>query len=201
MVFMIWLCFCNCVEVYSIKKFVVYLNLNREKMKNLSLVILLMIGFMSFAQEAPTEVKTEFDSVALSQTMVDLEGNSKTVKEVLEQHKGKLILIDLWASWCGDCIKGLPKLVTLQEQNPDLVYLFFSLDRNEEAWKKSIDKHNIKGEHYWFKTEWKNNFTEYIGLNWIPRYMLIDKEGKIAHYYAVHADDPQMMETLVELHL
>lgn len=160
---------------------------------------MIFLSWTLFSQEVPTEVKSEFDSLALSQTLVDLNGNTSTIGEVFNLHKGKPILIDLWASWCKDCITGLPKLKALQNQYPDIVYLFLSLDRTEEAWKKAIEKYEIEGEHYWFNTEWKNNFTEYVGLNWIPRYMLIDSEGKIAHYYAIHADDPVMMETLVEM--
>lgn len=160
-----------------------------------------MLGLDLSAQEVPAEIKTDFDSVSLNQSMIDLEGNITSVGEVLEKHKGKIIFMDLWASWCPDCIKGLPKLKEVQAQYPDLVYLFFSLDRKEDAWKKGIEKHDIKGDHYWFNTEWKNGFTEYVGLNWIPRYMLIDQTGKIVHYYAIHADDPQMMELLVELKL
>jgi len=170
-------------------------------MKNLILAFTLVFSTTFLvAQEVPEEVKTEFDSVSLGQSIYDLEGNKLTVGEVLKKYEGKTILLDLWASWCPDCIKGLPKLKEVQAQYPDLVYLFFSLDRvgKEDAWKNGIEKYDIKGEHYWFNTEWKNAFTEYIGINWIPRYMLIDKEGKIAHYYAIHADDPQMMEVLVE---
>lgn len=169
-------------------------------MKN-SISALLISFFVATisAQEFPTELKTDFDSVSLNQNIVDKDGNTTTVGKIIESHKGKIIFIDLWASWCGDCIKGMPKLKEVQQQNPDLVYLFFSLDKNEDAWKKGIDKYEIKGEHYWFSSGWKNDFTNYIGLNWIPRYMLIDAEGKIAHYYAIHADDPQMMEALVEL--
>lgn len=169
-------------------------------MKNLLWgVAAMFFSFQVMAQEAPTENKTEFDEKSLSQSMVDLEGNKTTVGDVLNQYKGKIVFVDLWASWCPDCIKGLPKLEEVQKEYPELVYLFLSLDRKEDAWKKSIDKFNIKGEHYWFNTEWKNDFTEYIGLNWIPRYMLINQEGKIAHYYAIHADDSAMMETLIEL--
>lgn len=160
---------------------------------------MIFLSWTLFSQEVPTEVKSEFDSLALSQTLVDLNGNTSTIGEVINLHKGKPILIDLWASWCKDCITGLPKLKALQNQYPDIVYLFLSLDRTEGAWKKAIEKYEIEGEHYWFNTEWKNNFTEYVGLNWIPRYMLIDSEGKIVHYYAIHADDPMMMETLVEM--
>ncbi|NLN33547.1 MAG: redoxin family protein [Flavobacteriaceae bacterium] len=171
-------------------------------MKNTILGILfLALLSISKAQEVPTEVKTEFDEISLSQTLQDLDGNQLSVGEVFKKNEGKIILLDIWASWCPDCIKGLPALKEVQRQYPELVYLFFSLDRigKEEAWKNAIEKFEIQGEHYWFNTEWKNEFTNYIGLNWIPRYLLIDTEGKIAHYYAIHADDPTMMETLVEL--
>lgn len=171
-------------------------------MKNTILGILfLALLSISKAQEVPTEMKTEFDETSLSQTLQDLDGNQLTVGEVFNKYEGKIILLDVWASWCPDCIKGLPALKEVQRQYPELVYLFFSLDRigKEEAWKNGIEKFDIQGEHYWFNTEWKNEFTNYIGLNWIPRYLLIDKEGKIAHYYAIHANDTTMMETLVEL--
>ncbi len=158
-------------------------------------------GSFLLAQEVPTELKTEFDETSLAQPIQDLEGNKLSVGEVLKKYEGKVVLLDVWASWCPDCIKGLPKLQEVQKQFPEVVYLFFSLDRigKEDAWKKGIEKYSIEGEHYWFNSEWKNDFTNYIGLNWIPRYFLIDQSGNIAHYYAIHADDAQMMETLVEL--
>lgn len=153
------------------------------------------------AQEAPTEVKTEFDESALNQSIQDLEGNEMTVGDVFKKYEGKVILLDVWASWCPDCIKGLPKLKDVQKQFPEVIYLFFSLDREgkESAWKKAIDKYEIEGEHYWFNSAWKNDFTEYVGLNWIPRYMLIDSDGKIVDYYAIHADDPVMLEAIMDL--
>lgn len=169
-------------------------------MKNL--FIALIFGFISlslFGQEVPTESKTTFDDVSLNQSLFDLKGSSTTVGAIFEQYKGKIIFLDLWASWCSDCIKGLPRLKEVQSKYTDMVYLFFSLDRNENAWKRGIEKFNIQGEHYWFSTGWKNGFTNYIGLNWIPRYILIDQTGNIAHYYAVHADDTKLLSKIEEL--
>ena len=128
-------------------------------MKNTILGILfLALLSISKAQEVPTEVKTEFDEISLSQTLQDLDGNQLSVGEVFKKYEGKIILLDIWASWCPDCIKGLPALKEVQRQYPELVYLFFSLDRigKEEAWKNAIEKFEIQGEHYWFNTEWKN---------------------------------------------
>lgn len=185
-----WLDFCK----FGIRKFT-------EMMKNVWLGILILSMGLTFAQKAPEFNKTEFDSLSLSQSILDLEGNSTMVKEIFEKHKGKVILLDVWASWCPDCIKGLPQLKEVQKKYPQVVYLFFSLDRigKEEVWKSAIEKFDMEGEHYWFNTDWKNDFTNFLELNWVPRYVLVDQEGKIAYYYAVHADDKEMMETLSKL--
>lgn len=171
-------------------------------MKRTLALIFLFFGLtISFAQKTPEVIKNEFDQISLGQPIFDFNGNQTTVGDIFEKHKGKVIYLDIWASWCPDCITGLPALREIQAKYPEVVYLFFSLDRvgREDAWKNAIEKFDIEGEHYWFNTEWKNDFTDYIQLNWIPRYMLIDQEGKIAHYYAVHANDEIMVATLDEL--
>lgn len=171
-------------------------------MKQVIILIFLFLGLnFSFAQKTPDVIKTEFDEISLSQSIFDLNGNQLTVKDIFEKHKGKVIFLDIWASWCPDCITGLPALKQVQKKYPEVVYLYFSLDRvgKENAWKNAIKKFNIDGEHYWFNTEWKNDFTDYIQLNWVPRYMIIDSEGKIAHYYAVQANDANLLKVLDDL--
>lgn len=171
-------------------------------MKNTFLFCTLFLGLnFILAQQAPEHNKTTFDEKALLQPIFDLDGQTTSVQAIFEKHQGKIILLDVWASWCPDCITGLPELKQVQKDYPEVVYLFFSLDRvgKEAAWKNAIEKFNIEGEHYWFNTEWKNDFTEFIELNWVPRYVLIDQDGKIAHYYAVKADDLELIKKLKEL--
>lgn len=165
-------------------------------------MVFLMLNSLSlWAQKTPEVAKTEFDSLALNQMIYDWDLNETTVGEIFKKHQGKIILLDVWASWCPDCIKGLPELRKVQQEHPEVVYLFFSLDRigKEDAWKDSVTKYNIEGEHYWFNSNWKNDFNEYIELNWVPRYLLIDQNGKIAHYYAIHANDAEMLKVLNSL--
>lgn len=98
----------------------------------------------------------------------------------------------MWASWCMDCVKSLPNVAQFQKEYPEVKFIFLSVDDTEENWKNGIakymDRFDIKGEQYFFNTGWSkegnNNFINYIGLDWIPRYMLIDEEGDIAVYYA-----------------
>lgn len=120
--------------------------------------------------------------------MITSEGTEMTFKEILKKHKGKTIVIEVWASWCGDCVKNMPKIKELQANNPNLAYVFLSVDKTQEAWKNGIEKHEIKGEHYLIPDGMKGSFGKAIELNWIPRYMIVDKKGKIALFKAIETD-------------
>ncbi len=157
------------------------------------LTIALSITSCSNAQE------TEFKKEALENVMTTTENKSITFQEILEKYKGQTVVVDVWASWCSDCIKGIPKVKALQEQFPEATYLFISMDKNYEAWIKGISKYKVKGEHYLTSDGMKGVFGKSINLDWIPRYMVIDKTGKIALFKVIEADDNKLTETLKKL--
>lgn len=147
-----------------------------------------------------TQYKTAFSNEALQATLFDGQGKEVTIQEVLDQTKGQTTFIDLWAAWCGDCIKGMPKVQALQTKYGDQIgYAFLSLDRNENQWKAAIEKYGLKGNHFWFKglKDWKKHaFISDIDLDWIPRYMVVGKDGSIKLFRAIHADDPKLIEAI-----
>ncbi|WP_341215728.1 TlpA disulfide reductase family protein [uncultured Wocania sp.] len=143
-----------------------------------------------------TEVPTQFSTEALNDTFITLNGENITFKEILETHKGKTIVIDIWASWCKDCIKGMPKVKTLQSEYKDVVYMFLSLDKSQEAWKKGIEKYNVDGTHYFMQSGWKGAFGKFVNLDWIPRYMVINKAGNIELFKAIKADDIKLIQAI-----
>ena len=144
--------------------------------------------------------KTSFGQEALNAKMTTLEGEQLTFKEILAKYKGKTVLIDVWASWCPDCIKGMPKVHELQKQFPEAVYLFLSYDRVDDKWKQGIEKYNVNVEHYHVGTNMKEGaFAKDINLDWIPRYMVVDKNGKIAMFKTIEADDEKLIATLKKL--
>ena len=168
-------------------------------MKRIISVLILFLGLNVFAQNIPKIMKTEFPEVALQDTLITSDGDSVTIKEVFSNYKGKIVLVDLWATWCGDCIKNMPALKTLHEKNPDVEFVYLSMDKTPEAWKNGIEKYNIVGQHFYMGNNWKGAFGTSIDLNWIPRYLVLDQEGKIADYYSVKADDPKVQETINHL--
>lgn len=152
-------------------------------------IILLFIG-------CNAEKPTKFSEKALKDTFITLDNKEITFKEVLDTYKGKTILIDIWASWCGDCIKGMPKVVALQKENPEIVYLFLSLDKSIEEWKAGIKKYHVNGEHYFTKFGYDGDFSAFVNIDWIPRYMVVDAQGNIEVFKTVEADDAKIIESL-----
>lgn len=156
-------------------------------------IVLLVVVTSSCSFEKPTQ----FSDEALQDTFISLDGKSLTLEHILETHKGKMILIDVWATWCQDCIIGMPIVKALQQEHPDVVFLFLSEDRTESAWKRGIDKYQMKGEHYFVKSGGDGPFADFLNSNWIPRYMVIDREGNIKLFKAKKATDKRIKEALL----
>lgn len=169
-------------------------------MKKLIVILSFLFANFTIAQEVPKVLKTTFSKEALAQKVTNVSGKTITISKILEEHKGKILVLDLWASWCRDCLNAMPKAKELEEKNPDVNFVFLSLDRNLDAWKKGLEKHEMTSkENYWFSEGWKNNFNNYIDLNWIPRYLIINQKSGIAKYYAITPDDPEIQKTIDEL--
>lgn len=166
-------------------------------MKNLFLLPILL--FMISCTQA--QDKTAFGKEALDAKMTAVDGKEVAFKDILAKYKGKVVVIDVWASWCPDCKKGMPKVHDLQKQFPDVQYLFLSYDKFDDKWKAGIESFNTTGgDNYHVGVNMKDGaFSKDIVLDWIPRYMVIDKTGKIALFKAIEADDAKLIETLKNL--
>lgn len=164
---------------------------------------ILLIAFLTVVLSARAQEKTIFPKEALTAKLENTKGRQVTLATVLDKHKGKTIVLDVWASWCSDCIKGLPLLQELQKKTEknDVVYVFLSVDRKQDRWKKAIKERNIVGDHYFVNSNLKNGgmkgaLGKAIDLNWIPRYMVVGKNGTIKLYNAIKADDKKIIEAI-----
>lgn len=160
------------------------------------IILLLIVVFTSCNSEKPTQ----FSDAAYKDMLIGLDNSKISLREVLYQNKGKKVLIDVWASWCKDCIAGVPKMKKIQKEFPEVVYLFLSVDRSNSSWKRAITKYNLIGEHFNLPKGMKDGaFVDFINLSWIPRYMVIDETGKITLFKATNASDKNIKEALQKI--
>lgn len=162
-------------------------------MKNLLILFtIISLNFSCKGQE-------KFSDEALLQKLISTTGNDSNLDKIIAQNKGKVVLIEVWASWCGDCIKNLPKVKEMQQNLKDVSFVFLSCDKSNDAWLKGIEKHELSGQHYFIPDGMKGDFAKTIDLTWIPRYIILDKNGKIALYNAVETDNEKVYQILKKL--
>jgi len=101
-------------------------------------------------------------------------------KMKLSDLKGKVVYIDFWASWCGPCMRELPSAKKVEEhfKGRDVVFLNVSIDEDMEAWKNAIEKKHIEGINVCEPGGWKAPIALKYGIQSVPSYFLIDKNGK-----------------------
>ena len=142
--------------------------------------------WQSFVESNPFPEYTEALQAEMNKTLVlqpgqpapDFTLNDPDGQSVsLSQFKGKVVLMDFWASWCGPCIGDLETLRKIKAQvaSQSVVFLNVSLDANEGAWKRAIAKHQIQGVH----VRSDGQVTQAYNVFDIPRYYLVDPQGLI----------------------
>ena len=110
-------------------------------------------------------------------TMNDVEGNPVS----LSSFKGKYLLVDFWASWCGPCRRENPHVVELYTEFKDKGFdvLGVSLDQKKDAWLKAIDDDKLTWNHVSDLKGWGNEAAKLYAVSGIPHTVLLDKDGKI----------------------
>jgi len=100
----------------------------------------------------------------------------------LQDKKGKVVLVNLWATWCGPCINEMPHLNEMQEKFKDQGFEIIGLDIDEES-KEEIDafaaKQKLNYQLGWSGDLIKNEFMKVTKLDGIPQSLLINREGQL----------------------
>jgi peroxiredoxin len=136
-------------------------------------LFILPVIFISLAVKA--QIKFGYDAPEIA--LPDVNGDTLHLSSL----KGKVVLLDFWASWCGPCRATNKQLVKLYPKFKDKGFEIFSvsLDANSKSWKKAIQKDKIS----WLQVNDSGDFDAATAVKWridaIPTSYLIDRDGKL----------------------
>lgn len=138
--------------------------------------------------------KTSKGSPAIDMTFTDQSGKKVNLSDL----KGKVVYLDFWASWCGPCKAQFPHTAEIKEhfKGKDVVFAYVSIDENKENWEKAKEKFRLSGLHNLADGAWKAKEADEYGIQSVPSYFLIDKNGNFA---TDHTPRPSQKEELIAL--
>lgn len=135
--------------------------------------------YLAFEQnEVNLPVFKSADNVA---NMTDGE---KILRKIIEPYKGKIVLLDVWGTWCGPCKSALSHSKEEFEafKDYDIVYLYLANRSPEKAWKNVINVYNVTGDnvaHYNLPADQQSAVEKFLKIEGYPSYRIIDTDGNI----------------------
>jgi thiol-disulfide isomerase/thioredoxin len=117
----------------------------------------------------------------------------------ISEKRGKVVLIDFWATWCPPCVKGIPFLKKLYKKHKakGLEILGISLDSNKKAVTDYIKKENLEWKIRFSGDAWMDKTARLFNVNLIPSYWIIDKMG-ILQDFGYHLRNKENLQKAVE---
>jgi len=128
-------------------------------------------------------------------TLLDINGNEVS----LSDFKGKVVYLKFWASWCGPCMRQVPPAAELKKRmanQQDLVFLYVSIDTDNNAWRSTVDAHGITGIHMVTPGRERGAPALYQ-VKWIPTFYIIGRDGNIFDNRPPQPSEPNVDEVLL----
>lgn len=193
---------CEKLSPYSIKKQLAMLKeMDKSKLYS-SITDEVCNPFIAKNQSKATDSKEKAKPTQEEEGLDLTDVNGKKVS--LSDFKGKVVYIDFWASWCGPCRAMMPASKQMHEQlsekeKKEIVFLYISIDANQDAWKKAMNDMQIQGVNVISPGNWQSKACSYFQINSIPRYMIMNKKGDIVVFDAKRPIDPTLLDDLRRL--
>jgi thiol-disulfide isomerase/thioredoxin len=140
---------------------------------------------------------TELPQNVLKSRLIDMDGNSITLEEILKNKNDNIKAIDFWASWCAPCISEIKNSYQIRNklaEEKKITFLYFSTDKSQKKWRNKVaelKEFGMDKEQYLITEEASSVLGNYFSISSIPKYVILNAANKI---YMNHAPSPSSDE-------
>lgn len=132
--------------------------------------------------EREAQMKALKDNKSVHLNELDEVAPDKIVNTILEKYSGKVVLVDIWATWCGPCKAAHKSMLPLKDEmkNQDVVFLYLTGPTSPmNKWSEMIPE--ISGEHYYLTNDQYSSLFDKYESNGVPTYLIFDKKGNLSY--------------------
>jgi len=167
-------------------------------------------AFMLAATFTATAQDYSNTTIQIGQTAPELEfpNPAGEMLKLSEIYKGRVVLLDFWASWCGPCRRASPELVALHNKYKDARFdggkkgftiVSVSLDKNKENWVEAIAADSLSWPYHMSDLgAWQSQSAKIYGVAYIPQAFLIGPNGKVIAKYNFASQAVAQLDSMVK---
>lgn len=147
----------------------------------------LLAVYSKLGQKAEESKNFKLPAGAILNTYDSLSGE-QLFNKIVADNSGRVIFIDIWGTWCSACIAQMLHSQKVHEQfkGETVTFIFLCEGSSAKSWERAIKKHQIEGSHINLNASQYGYLKSRFSIDGVPRYLLIDKHGKV-----VNADAPE----------
>lgn len=124
-------------------------------------------------------------------------GEKKSLSDILKAHKGRIVYIDFWSTWCTPCMAEIPNAIALHEKLPTVSFIYLSMDNNINVWRKAVVNLGLEPQNCFLIDERaKSPIIKQFNIKAIPHYLIFDKNGKL---FNIEAPRPSNTKELIKI--
>ena len=176
-------------------------------MKKLFATLALAMGIIATATAQYANTKIQLGQKAPDLAYPSPEGKTMKLSEI---NKGRYVILDFWASWCGPCRRANPGLVRMYKEysakkfkgaSKGFTVVSVSLDMSKEAWVNAITRDGLTWPYHMSDlnpNQWQSAVVPFYGIQYIPQAFLLDPKGNVIGKYNIAEEAENDLKKYVE---